>query len=42
MMIEYFLLIVKALTIYSLGFGISAVSDLKKKKEPTFKLNHMY
>ncbi len=42
MMIEYFLLIVKALTIYSLGFGISAVSDLKKKKEPTFTLNHIF
>ena len=41
-MIEYFLLIVKALTIYSLGFGISAVSDLKKKKEPTFTLNHIF
>ena len=42
MMIEYFLLTVKALTIYSLGFGISAVSDLKKKKEPTFTLIHIF
>ena len=41
-MIEYFLLTVKALTIYSLGFGISAVSDLKKKKEPTFTLIHIF
>ena len=34
-MIEFFFLTAKALTIYSLGFGIAAVSDLKKKKEPT-------
>ena len=42
MMIEYFFLIAKALTIYSLGFGISAVSDLKKKKEPTFTIIHIF
>ena len=42
MMIEYFFLTAKALTIYSLGFGISAVSDLKKKKEPTFTINHIF
>ena len=42
MMIEYFFLIAKALTIYSLGFGIAAVSDLKKKKEPTFIINNIF
>lgn len=42
MMIEYFFLTAKALTIYSLGFSISAVSDLKKKKEPTFTINHIF
>jgi len=42
MMIEYFFLTAKALTIYSLGFGISAVSDLKKKKEPTFTIIHIF
>ena len=41
-MIEYFFLTAKALTIYSLGFSISAVSDLKKKKEPTFTINHIF
>ena len=41
-MIEYFFLTAKALTIYSLGFGISAVSDLKKKKEPTFTIIHIF
>ena len=35
-MIEYFFLTAKALTIYSLGFGIAVASDRKKKKEPTF------
>ena len=42
MMIEFFFLTAKALTIYSLGFGIAAVSDLKKKKEPTFIINHIF
>ena len=42
MMIEYFFLTAKALTIYSLGFGLSAVSDLKKKKEPTFTTDHIF
>ena len=42
MMIEYFFLTAKALTIYSLGFGISSVSDLKKKKEPSFTINHIF
>ena len=41
-MIEYFFLTAKALTIYSLGFGISSVSDLKKKKEPSFTINHIF
>ena len=41
-MIEYFFLTAKALTIYSLGFGISAASDLKKKKEPTFTIDHIF
>ena len=42
MMIEYFFLTAKALTIYSLGFGIAAASDRKKKKEPTFTINHIF
>ncbi len=42
MIIEYFFLTAKALTIYSLGFGIAAVSDLKKKKEPTFIINNIF
>ena len=41
-MIEYFFLIAKALTIYSLGFGIAAVSDLKKKKEPIFTITYIF
>ena len=41
MMIEYFFLTAKALTIYSLGFGIAVASDRKKKKEPTFTINHI-
>ncbi len=42
MIIDYFFLTAKALTIYSLGFGLSAVSDLKKKKEPTFTIDHIF
>ena len=42
MIIDYFFLTAKALTIYSLGFGIAAVSDLKKKKEPTFIINNIF
>ncbi len=42
MIIEYFFLTAKALTIYSLGFGIAAVFDLKKKKEPSFTINHIF
>ena len=42
MIIDYFFLTAKALTIYSLGFGLSAVSDLKKKKEPTFTTDHIF
>ena len=41
-MIEYFFLTAKAFTIFSLGFGVSAVSNLKKKKEPTFTINHIF
>ena len=41
-MIEYFFLTAKALTIYSLGFGIAVASDRKKKKEPTFTINHIF
>ncbi len=42
MMIEYFFLTAKAFTIFSLGFGMSAVSNLKKNKEPTFTINHIF
>ncbi len=41
-MIEYFFLVAKALTIYSLGFGISTVSVLKKKKEPIFTITYIF
>ncbi len=41
-MIEYFFLTLKALTIYSLGFGISNISYIKKKKEPTFTISHIF
>ncbi len=41
-MIEYFFLTAKAFTIFSLGFGMSAVSNLKKNKEPTSTINHIF
>ncbi len=42
MIIEYFFLITKALTIYSLGLGISVASNRKRRKEPTFNISHFF
>ena len=42
MIIDYFLLTAKALTIYSLGFGLSVFFNRKKKKEPTFTIDHIF